>query len=128
MTQIDGKINLVMLLNIDNRFLVLHVDCYELVADFGGVLGVVNQTKLLISNIILKFWVVFKFDAFGFDFFAPAVLIQAFPEEDNVSQHDFVVASVDAVAHSIQIKSKYLIYKHFLAIIIIQKIVVSLPF
>ena len=42
MAQIDSQVNLIMLLDVKDRLLVLHVNCHELVADLGSVLCVVH--------------------------------------------------------------------------------------
>ena len=46
MAQIDREIDLVMLLDVNQALLVLHVDSHKLVADLRCVFCVVNQTDL----------------------------------------------------------------------------------
>ena len=101
MAEVDGQIDLVVLGNVNDRFLVLHVHRHELVADLGCMLGVVHQAELFVGDIGLELWVVLELDALAFDLLAPAVLVEAFAEKDHVGQHDFVVVLVDTVAHSV---------------------------
>ena len=51
MTQIDGKINLVVFLNVYQTLLVLHVYCHKLVADLRSVFSVVHQTELFSLDV-----------------------------------------------------------------------------
>lgn len=128
MAKVDGQIDLVVLGNVNDRFLVLHVHRHELVADLGRMLGVVHQAELFVGDIGLELWVVLELDALAFDLLAPAVLVQAFTEEDDVGQHRGVVRLVDPVAHSVQVKSEDFVDLHFLTVFVCQKIVISLPF
>ena len=73
-----------MLGDVENVFLVFHVDGDKLVTDLGGVFGVVNQTELLGFDVDLELRVVLKLDSLTFDLLAPAVLVQALSEEDHV--------------------------------------------
>ena len=99
--EVDGQVDLVMLGNVVDILLVLHVDSHELIADLGGVFGVVHEAELLGLNVLLQVGVVVKSDSFTFDLLAPSVLVQALSEEDHVGQHDFVVVLVDAVGHAV---------------------------
>lgn len=84
MAKIDGKIYLIMLWNVDDRFLVLHVNGHELVTDLRSVLCIINQTKLFVGNVVFHFWIVFQFDALTLDFLSPAILVEALAEENHV--------------------------------------------
>lgn len=84
MAQVDGQIDLIVLGDVENVLLVLHVHSHELVANLRRVLGIVHETELFRLDIQLQLWVVFQTDAFALDLLAPAVLIQTLPEEDNV--------------------------------------------
>ena len=42
MAEVDGQVNLIVLGNVYDRLLVLHVYCHELVADLGCMLGIVH--------------------------------------------------------------------------------------
>lgn len=128
MAEVDGQIDLVVLGYVNDRFLVLHVHCDELVADLGRVLGVVDQAELLVGDIRLELWVVLELDALAFDLLAPAILVEALSEEDHVSQDDFVIALVDSVTHPVQIQGEDLVNQHLLPVLVRQKIVISLPF
>ena len=128
MAQVDCEVDLVMFRDIKYVFLVLHVNRHKLIANFRCMLGIVNHAELLVGHVIFHFWIVFQFDALTFDLLAPTVFVKALSEEDNVGENDLVVVLVDSIAHSVQIESKNFIYQHFLAIIVCQKIVVSLPF
>lgn len=80
------------------------------------MLCIINQTKLFVGNIIFHFWIVFQFDALALDLLSPAILIEAFAEENHVRQHGFVVGTVDAVAHPVQVEREDLVHEHFLPI------------
>lgn len=103
MAQVDCKVNLVVLGYVYDLLLVLHVHCYELVADLGSMLSVVHQAELLVRDVRFHFGIVLQFYLLTLDFLAPAVLIEALSEEDNVSKHNLVVSLVDSVAHSVQV-------------------------
>lgn len=85
MAKVDGEIDLVVLRDVENVFLVLHVHSHELVANFWRVLSVVDRAEELSLDVLLQLDVAFKFDALGFNFFAPAIFVEALSEEDNVS-------------------------------------------
>ena len=128
MAQIDGQIDLVVLGDIVNVLLVLHVHCHELVTDFRRMFCVVHQAELLRLDVQLKLRVVFQTDALAFDLLAPAVLVEAFPEEDHVGEHDLVVEGIDPIAHSVKVESENLVNQHLLAINHTQVVVVAFPF
>jgi len=104
--QVDGQVNLVMLWDVENVLLVLHVDRDEFVTDFGSVLSVINQTELFVLYVSLHVWIVFKSDTFALDSLGPSVLIKALSEEDDVSQYNLVIVLVNAVAHSVEVQCK----------------------
>ena len=91
------------------------------------MLRIVHQTERLVGNVLLEFRSIFEFNAFTLNFLAPAVFIEALAEENHVRQHSLVVYQIDAVAHTVQVESKDLVHEHFLAVLIIQQIIVSLP-
>jgi len=126
--KVDGKIDLVMLWDVEDVLFVLHVYGNELVANFRRMLGVVHEAELLGLDINFKHRVAFKSDAFTFNFLSPAVLVKTFSEKDHIGQYSLVVVLVDAVAHPVQIKRKNFIHEHFLSIFVGQVIVISLPF
>ncbi len=101
--EVDGKIDLVVLWDVEDVLFVLHVHGNELVANFGCMLGVVHEAELLGLDVNFKDWVAFKSDAFTFDFLSPTVLVEAFSEKDYVGQHGLVISLVDAVRHPVQI-------------------------
>lgn len=84
MAKVDGKIYLIVLWNVDDGLLVLHVNGHKLVADLWSMLCIINQTKLLVGNIIFHFWIIFQFDALALDFLTPAILVEALAEENHV--------------------------------------------
>lgn len=128
MAKIDGQVDLVVLRDVKDVLLVLHVNSHELVADFWGVLCVIDQTKLLVLDVHLELWIVFQAYALTFDLLAPAILVEALPEEDHVGQHNFVVELVYSDAHAVQVQGKDLVHQHFLAILGAQVVIISLPF
>jgi hypothetical protein len=80
------------------------------------MLGVVHEAELLRLDILLQIWVIFESYSFTFDFLAPAILVEALAEEDNVGQDDSVVELVDSIGHPVQIQGKDLVHKHFLSV------------
>ena len=127
MTEVDGQVDLIVLWDVKDVLLVLHVNCHELVANFRSVLRIVDRAEQLSLDILLQLHVGLKLDAFALDLFAPAVLIEALSEENDVGQDDLVVVFVDSIRHSIQIQGEDFIDKHILSISICKTIVVSLP-
>ena len=103
MAKVDGKIDLIVLWDVEDVLLVLHVYGHKLVADFWSMLSVVDKTELLGLDVNFEHWVAFKPDAFTFDFLTPTVLVETFSEKDNVGQHGLVISLVDAVRHPVQI-------------------------
>ena len=103
MAKVDGKIDLVMLWDVEDVLFVLHVYGNELVANFRRMLGVVDKAELLGLDVNFKDWVAFKSDAFTFNFLSPTVLVETLSKKDNVGQYGFVVILVDAVAHPVQV-------------------------
>jgi len=101
MAQVDCEVDLIMLRDVINVFLVLHVYRHKLVADFRRMLCIVYQAELLGLYVVLQFWVVFESYTFTLDFLSPAIFVQTFSEEDHVGQHNFVIELVDTVAHSV---------------------------
>lgn len=101
--KVDGKIDLVVLWDVEDVLFILHVYSNELVANFRRMLGVVHEAELLSLDINFKHWVAFKSDTFTFDFLSPAVLVETLSEEDNICQDSFIVILVDSVTHPIQI-------------------------
>ena len=85
MAQVDCQVDPVVLWDVVDALLVLHVHCYEFIADLGCMLGVVHQTEQFVLDVALELRVVVQNDLFAFDFLAPAIFIQAFSEEYNVS-------------------------------------------
>lgn len=83
--QVNGEINLIVLRDVEDVLLVLHVHRHELVADFWRMLCIVNRAEKLPLNVLLKLDVAFKFDALALNFLAPAILVEAFSEKDHVS-------------------------------------------
>jgi hypothetical protein len=128
MAEINGKVDLVVLGDVENVLLVLHVHSHELVANFWRVLSIVHRAEELSLDVLLQFDVAFKFDAFTLDLFAPAVLVEALSKEDHVGQNRTIVILVDPVTHPVEIECKDLIDQHVLAVSIGQAVVVSLPF
>ena len=92
-----------MLWDVKNVLFVLHVNSNELVADFWSMLCVVYGAEKLSLDILLKLHVALKLDALTFDLLAPAVLVEALSEEDDVCQDDLVVIPVYPVGHSVEI-------------------------
>ena len=103
MTKVDGKIDLIVLWDVEDVFLVLHVYGHKLVANLWSMLSVVDKAELLGLDVYLEHWVAFKSDAFTFDFLSPTILVEAFSEKDYVGQHGLVISLVDAVRHPVQI-------------------------
>jgi len=101
--KVDGKIDLVVLWDVEDVLFVLHVYGNELVANFRRMLGVVDKAELLGLDVNFKDWVAFKSDAFTFNFLTPTVLVETLSEKDYVGQYGFVVILVDAVAHPVQV-------------------------
>ena len=116
-----------MLWDFEDIFLVLHVYRHKFIADLWSMLSVVHKAELLGLNFKLELWVVVQLDAFGFNLLAPAILVQALSEEDNVGKYRLVVVLVNAVAHPVKIESKDLINQHLLTILVGELVVVSLP-
>ena len=85
MAKVNGEVDLVVLGDVENVLLVLHVHSHELVANFWGVLRIVNWAEELPLDVLLKLDVAFKFDAFTLNFLAPAIFVEALSEEDHVS-------------------------------------------
>ena len=106
MAEVNRQVDLVVLGDVKDVLLVLHVHSHKLVANLWCMLGVVNQTKLLGLDIDFQLWIILKSDAFTLDLLAPAVFVEAFSEEDDVGEHNPVVELVDPIAHSVQIESK----------------------
>lgn len=101
MAKVDGKIDLVVLWDVEDVLFVLHVYGNELVANFRRMLGVVDKAELLGLDVNFKDWVAFKSDAFTFNFLSPTVLVETLSEKDHVGQYSLVVILVDAVAHPV---------------------------
>ena len=127
MAEVDGQINLVVLWDVKDVLLVLHVNCHELVADLRGMLGVVHRAEQLSLDVLLEFHVRLKLDAFALDLLAPSVLVEALSEEDDVGQDNFIVIFIDPIRHSIEIQCENFVNKHILSVPIGKAIVVSLP-
>lgn len=85
MAKVNGEVDLVVLGDVENVLLVLHVHSHELIANFWGVLRIVNWAEELPLNVLLKLDVTFKFDALTLNFLAPAIFVEALSEEDHVS-------------------------------------------
>ena len=109
-----------MLGDFENRLLVLHVDGHQLVADLRCMLGVVHEAELLVGYLLLQVRPVLQLDAFAFNLLAPTVLVQAFAEENHVSEDNTVVGEVDAVAHPVEVQGEDLVYKHLLAVLVVE--------
>ena len=127
MTQVDRQIDLVVLGNVENVLLVLHVHRHEFVADLGCMLRIVDETELFRLDVQLQLGVVLKSDAFALNLLAPPIFVEALSEEDHVREHCFVVELVYPIAHAVQIQSKDLVHKHLLAILGAEVVVVTLP-
>lgn len=109
-----------MLLDVEDRLLVLHVNCHELVADLRSVLCVVHKAERLFGNLLLDLWVFFEFYAFALNLLAPAVFVEALSEEDDVGQHCPIVLLVDSIAHTVQVKREDLVNLHLLPVLVVQ--------
>lgn len=118
MAEVDSQINLIMLWNLKNRLLVLHVNCDKFVADLRSVLSIVDKAELVRGDLLFQLWVFIESNTFRLNFLAPAVLIQALSEKDHIGKDYPVVRVIDAVAHPVEIKSKDLVHKHFLSIFV----------
>mmetsp|Transcript_39602 Transcript_39602/g.60591 ORF Transcript_39602/g.60591 Transcript_39602/m.60591 type:complete len:348 (-) Transcript_39602:10-1053(-) len=116
-----------MLRDVIDALLVLHVHSHELVADLGRVLGVVHLAEQVVLDLGLHLGVVLQHDLLALDFLAPAVLVQALAEENHIGEHGLVVGLVDAVAHAVQVQGEDLVHQHFLAVFVVQVVVVSVP-
>ena len=57
MTQIDCKVDLIMLLDVYQALLILHVHCHKFIADLWSMLSVVDQAELLGFDVKLQFWI-----------------------------------------------------------------------
>lgn len=125
--QVDGEVYLIVLWNVKDVFLVLHVYRHKFVAYLWSMLGVVNQTKFFVLNVQLQLWIVVESDSLAFDLLAPSILIEALSEEDNVSHHSLIVILVDPVAHAIQVQCKDFVDQHFLSILVSKVVVIALP-
>jgi hypothetical protein len=125
--KVDGKIDLVVLRDIEDVFLVLHVHRHELVANFWRVFGVVNRAEELPLNVLLQLDIAFKFDALALNFLSPAVLVEALSEEDHVGEDRAVVILVDPVAHPVEIERENLVHQHVLAVSVCEAVVIPLP-
>ena len=90
-----------MLGDVKYVLFVFHVHCDELIANLGCMFSIVDQTELLGLDIHLQLWVVLQSDAFTLYLLAPAVLVETFPEEDDISQHNPVVKLVNPIAHPV---------------------------
>ena len=75
MAKVDGQVDLVMLRDVKDVLLVLHVNCYELIADLWSMLGIIHRTEEFSLDILLELHVCLKFDAFTLDLLAPSVLV-----------------------------------------------------
>ena len=128
MAEVDGQINLVVLWDVKDVLLVLHVNCHELVADLRGMLGVVHRAEQLSLDVLLEFHVRLKLDAFALDLLAPSVLVKALSEKDDISEDSAVVILVDPITHPVKVERKDLIHEHVLAVPVCQAVVISLPF
>ena len=82
--KVDCQVDLVMLWDVKNVLFVLHVNSHEFVADFWGVFSVVNGAEQFSLDVLFKFHITLKLDAFALDLFAPAVFIEALSEENDV--------------------------------------------
>ena len=127
MAQVDRQVNLVGLRDLKDRLLILHVHRNQLVADLRGMLSVVHEAELLVGDVPLEVGLVLQLDALRLDFLAPAVFVEALPEEDDVGQHNPVVLLVDSVADSVEVQSEDLVDQHLLTVLIVQQVVVALP-
>ena len=114
--KVNGEVDLVVLRDVKNVLLVLHVHSHELVANFWGVLRIVNWAEELPLNVLLKLDVAFKFDAFTLNFLAPAIFVKALSEENHVSKDRAIVILVDSVTHSVEVEGEDLVHKHILAV------------
>lgn len=85
MAKIDGEVDLVVLGDVENVLLVLHVHSHELIANFWSVLRIVNRAEELPLNVLFELDVTFKFDTLTLNFLAPAIFVEALSEEDHVS-------------------------------------------
>ena len=125
--EVDCQVNLVVLWNVNDRLLVLHVHRHKLVAYLWRVLRIVNQTKLFVCNVVLQVRIILQLNGLALDLLAPPVLVEALSEEDHVGEHRLVVALVYSVAHTVQVEGENLVHKHHLAVVVSQEIVVALP-
>lgn len=103
MAKVDCKIDLVVLWNVENVLLVLHVHRDELVANLWRMLSVVHKAELLGLDIDLQDWVAFKSDTLTLNFLSPSVLVETFSEKDHICQYSFVISLVDSIAHSVKV-------------------------
>ena len=127
MAKVDCKVDLVMLWDIKDVLLILHVHCHEFIANFRCMLSVIDKAELLCLDVYLQDWVVLKSYAFALNLLSPSVLIEAFSEEDNVGHHRLVVSMVDSVTHSVQVKCEDFINQHFVSVLVSKVIIISLP-
>jgi hypothetical protein len=97
MAKVDGQIDLIVLGNVENVFLVLHVYGHKFIANFRSMLSVVHRAEKLSFYILLQLKVAFKFDTFTFDLLAPAILIKAFSEKNDIGQYDPIVVFIDSI-------------------------------
>jgi hypothetical protein len=84
MAEINGEVYLIMLRNIVDTLLVLHVDCYELVTYLGRVFRIVLLAKLFRRDRHLQIWLVFQFYSFALYLLTPAIFVQTLSEENHV--------------------------------------------
>jgi len=103
-TQVNGEINLVWLGDINQIVLpLLHEDSNKLIADLGGMFGVVVQTELLAKLTFLPLRLFLNLDVFGLELFAPAELIKALTEEHCVGYNDLVEVIIDLLRDPMKI-------------------------
>ena len=128
MAQVDGKVDLVWLRDLEHALVLVHVNSNEFVADFRSVLGGVDQTKLLSASGFSKVRRIVDGNLITFDALLPADLVEAFPEEDNVGKHCLVEHLIDARGCAVQIKGEDLVHQHLSTIMLREVVVVVLPY
>jgi len=72
-------------LDLEQMFVLVHIDCDKLVADFGGVLGCIDKTELLGIHLLEHLGTLIEIDGLGLDFLVPSDLVQTLAEEDHIS-------------------------------------------
>jgi hypothetical protein len=69
---------------------------------------------------LLDLRVFFEFNTLALNLLAPAVLVEALSEEDDISENRPIVLLVDSVAHTVQVKGKDFVDLHLLAVLVVQ--------